>query len=83
MPTNHPLHPIAAGRLKVLADQLERQFSVDETPRKILNAVIYGVTAAQAKGMLEEFTKDRRTYNDLHADDPDGAKDRAIGGRAS
>jgi hypothetical protein len=33
--------------------------------------------------MLEEFTKDRRTYNGLHAYDPEGAKDRTIGGRTT
>jgi hypothetical protein len=81
MPTSYPLHPIAAARLEALADEAERKFGKTDSERKIVNALVYGATAAQLQGMLEEFAKDRRTYNDLHADDPEGEAERQYAGK--
>jgi hypothetical protein len=81
MPTSHPLHPIAEERLRHLTDELEAEFGRTDSPRKILNAVIHGATAAQTLGMLEAFARARREYNDAHGDEPEGASGRAIGGR--
>jgi hypothetical protein len=76
MPSNHPLHPIASARLQALKSQLERQFGCTDSERNIVNALVYGANPSQAVGMLETFARDRRAYNDLHADDPEGVEDR-------
>jgi hypothetical protein len=81
MATSHPLHPIAEERLAKLAAALEREFGRTDSERKIVNALVYGATAAQTAGMLEAFAKHRKEYNEAHEDEVDGAAARAIGGK--
>ena len=81
MATSHPLHPVAEKRLAELVDELELEMRRTASDRKVVNALVFGATAAQTVGMLEAFAKTRREYNDAHKNEPQGADDRSIGGR--
>ena len=81
MPINHPLHPIAAAWLVQLETELESRLGRTPTRTKIVNALVYCATPEQIVGMLETFSRDRRSYNDAYAADPDGAKERAVGSK--
>ena len=78
MATSYPLHPVAAQRLAEVKDELEAEFGSTPTDRKIVNAAVYGMTAAQLQGTLEKFARVRREYNDQHASDPTGQAERKI-----
>jgi hypothetical protein len=78
--TSHPLHPVAVERLEALTAQLEAEMGQTPSDRKIVNALVYGATAAQTVGMLEAFAKARRQYNDAHQGEP-GEAARKHGGR--
>lgn len=81
MATSHPLHPLAEKRIKALQRELEGGFGNTDSERKIVNALVYGATAAQTVGMLEAFAKARISYNASPEGQAHAAKTRSIGGR--
>jgi hypothetical protein len=59
MATAPVLDPLAQARLKPLQVALEKDFGVSVTQKDLVNGLVYAATAAQAVGMISEFTKAR------------------------
>lgn len=59
MATSVPLDPLAEEALKQLQARLENEEGRSASARQIVSALIYGVTPAQAAGMLISFTRAR------------------------
>lgn len=61
MPTpktpNVRLHGLAHEALERLIDELDTEIGVTATRRDVVNALIYGATAAQTSGMLPVFKR--------------------------
>ncbi len=74
MATSIPLHPIAAQKLKQLKAQLQREEGRESSERTIANALVYGATVAQTKGMLNAFVRNRATH-ELATGRPDDGTD--------
>lgn len=67
MTTGIRLHPVAAQSLKELKTALERDWKLDVSERRIMFAVIHGVTAPQVIGMLNAFTAAETAWKDAQA----------------
>jgi len=57
MPTTVRLSPIADEALKRLQSRLRSEEGHDASERKIVSALVYGATPAQAAGMLIAFNR--------------------------
>lgn len=54
---NVRLHPITYEAVGRLIDELDKEIGVTTNRQEIVNAIIYGATAAQASGMLPVFKR--------------------------
>lgn len=63
MPPNVQLHPLADKALKRLKARLEAEEGRTASERQIVSALVYGITPAQAAGMLIAFTRDAAPPN--------------------
>lgn len=69
MATSIPLDPLAQERLKTLKQRMEKEMSRDASERTIVSAIVFGVTPAQASGMLDEFVRARADARASASDD--------------
>jgi hypothetical protein len=65
MATGVILDSLAQARVEPLRTALQRDFGVDTTQKELINALVFGATAAQAVGMLSAFTRARAARDAL------------------
>lgn len=57
MATGIILHPLAQEALRRLRSRMRSEESREASDRRIVSALVYGTTSAQAAGMLDEFVR--------------------------
>ena len=55
MATGLVLHPLAQKALRDLQSRMKSEMHRDASDRRLVSALVYGITPAQAMGMLDEF----------------------------